>query len=362
LEHFPDGAPDDQPVRNIPWQNILVFVVAGAWLCGSLVCGSIAVMRIRGFVRVLRDATPADASLQAESDQAAGRLGLRRFPRVWLLPGRVTPMLWSPLFCPRVLVPCELWHRLTRDQRRTLLLHELAHLKRHDHWARWVELLATLVFWWNPLVWLARSQLRQAEELCCDAWVTWAQPGGGDHYSEALVEVIDFLSQRFASRARDFGSPVPALATGVSRFRHLSRRLHMIDRATNHRHLGLAGIACLCAAMAALPVATVRRGDAAVEKAPQPSDPRAEQRAKSVDKGLQWLAAHLPLPANKPGADDSAAANHTAIVSLCGMAFLASGSDLQQGPYHAPLAQCLDAVLTDCHDDGLIAPERAPAA
>ncbi len=247
-------------------------------------------------------------------------------------------------------------------QRQTLLLHELAHFKRRNHWARWVELLATVVFWWDPLVWWARSQLRLAEEQCCDAWVTWAQAEGEDDYSTALVEVIDFSSRRVTHGFRMFSSSLPALATGVSRFRHLSRRLQMIDRGTNHRGLGLAGVACICAVMAMLPVAMVRRGQADVAKPLQAGDPLAERRGKAVEKGLGFLASRLPLPGDKRPADESAASNRTAILSLCGMAFLASGSDLHEGPYHAQLEQCLNAVLADCRDDGLIASNKAMAA
>lgn len=75
-----------------------------------------------------------------------------------------------------------------------------------------------------------------------------------------------------------------------------------------------------------------RRHHAAAADAPQPGDGLAESRSKSIDKGLEWLAANLPGQAGNPGVDGPAAANRTAIVSLCGVAFLASGSDLQQGP------------------------------
>ena len=57
-----------------------------------------------------------------------------------------------------------------------ILAHELAHLRRRDHWVRAVELIVSTVYWWNPLVWVIRRQIHQAEDLCCDAWVRWAFP------------------------------------------------------------------------------------------------------------------------------------------------------------------------------------------
>ena len=41
---------------------------------------------------------------------------------------------------------------------------------------RGVELIVSAIYWWNPLVWVVRRQIHQAEDLCCDARVRWALP------------------------------------------------------------------------------------------------------------------------------------------------------------------------------------------
>ena len=80
-------------------------------------------------------------------------------------------MLWAIGGRPRLLVPSELWSATSLDERTSLLLHELAHLKRRDHWVRWLELIVGGLYWWHPAVWWGRRLLREAEEQCCDAWV-----------------------------------------------------------------------------------------------------------------------------------------------------------------------------------------------
>ena len=124
--------------------------------------------------------------------------------------------------------------RLDDDQRATLLVHELAHLRRRDHWVRCLELIATALYWWHPLVWWTRGRLRDAEEQCCDAWVTWLLPSCGRAYAQALLETVDFLSG--ARRA------LPPVASAAGQFPVLKRRLTMILHGTTPRRLSTAGL------------------------------------------------------------------------------------------------------------------------
>jgi hypothetical protein len=142
-------------------------------------------------------------------------------------------MLWSLGGRPRLLLPTALWNRLDDDQRRTLLAHELAHLRRGDPWVRGVELLATGLFWWHPVLWLARRELREAEEQCCDAWVLWALPGSARAYATALVCTVDYLCEARAA--------LPAVASGFGQGTLLKRRLTMIMRGTAPRTLSWSG-------------------------------------------------------------------------------------------------------------------------
>ena len=75
-----------------------------------------------------------------------------------------------------------------------ILAHELAHLRRRDHWVRAIELIVSIVYWWNPLVWAIRRPLHQAEDLCCDAWVRWAFPDCARRYAEVVLKTAESLS------------------------------------------------------------------------------------------------------------------------------------------------------------------------
>ncbi len=225
----PAPAAPASAVAPFPWAGALLLL----WAVGSAAWFVLAGLRAYRFARLLRFAEAAPPWLQARAEELAARLGLARCPAVRLVPGHLSPMLWALGGPPRVFLPAGLLGRLDPAQQDALLAHELAHLRRRDHWVRGLEMLVTVLYWWHPVAWWARRELREAEEQCCDAWVLWALPGAHKTYALALVETVDFLSQ-----AR---SPLPQGASGIGQVQHLRRRITMIMRGTTPRALTWAG-------------------------------------------------------------------------------------------------------------------------
>ena len=229
--------------KPFPW----LALVAGVWLAGSASWFLLAGWRVLRFCRLLRFAVPAPETLRKTTERLARKMGLSRSPAVYLIPGRLAPMLWAAGGKPLLLVPCDLLAQLTREQLETLLTHELAHLRRRDHWVRGLEFMAMGLYWWHPVVWYARRELREAEEQCCDAWVVSLLPGAGKTYATALLETLDFLS--------DARPPTPLLASGIGQVSDLKRRLTMIMSGSIPRTLSWRGtFAMLALGLFALPL------------------------------------------------------------------------------------------------------------
>jgi hypothetical protein len=135
---------------------------------------------------------------------------------------------------------------LTEMSRRCVLLHELAHLRRRDHWVSWLELVGACLYWWNPLFWFVSRQVHENAELACDAWVVDTLPGARRAFAEALIEVAQVMSTK--------GAPVPALGLGSGRRRDFERRLLMIMCAGVPCKLSVRGLVVVgLLALAALP-------------------------------------------------------------------------------------------------------------
>ena len=133
--------------------------------------------------------------------------------------------------------------------------------------------------WWNPVLWLARRGLREAEEQCCDAWVVWSMPAAVRDYMSAILEAVEYVSEpnTDGGTPRSARAAVPALASGLGEFRRLERRLHMIRESQSPRRLGRLGCAAvLLAAGGLLPLAPTL----AQVEGPKP-ETSAEDRGRS---------------------------------------------------------------------------------
>jgi hypothetical protein len=256
-------------------------IVCAVWLAGSLAWWAVAAVRVRGFRRLLGLAGPATEVVQAQAHRLAGQLGLARCPPVHLVRAAVSPLLWALAGRAHLLFPAALWGRLTAEQRDTLLLHELAHLRRRDHWVRRLEVVAVGLYWWLPVAWWARRALQEAEEQCCDAWVVAARPDAAPSYAAALVETVAFLSE-----------PRPAFpfgASGAGQGPLLKRRLTMIlhNKPARQPRLGLRAVLALGALLLPL-LPTPGRGQQPPQEAkPAPEKPAAAERTHDAVKAAE---------------------------------------------------------------------------
>jgi len=78
-----------------------------------------------------------------------------------------TPMVvgW---FAPVVLVPASAFTLLSPAQLRMILAHELAHIRRYDHWVNQFQGIVEIILFFHPAIWWISRQVRIEREYCCD--------------------------------------------------------------------------------------------------------------------------------------------------------------------------------------------------
>ena len=199
--------------------------LATVWLAVTALLLGWTVVRTFRFRRWLaRTSHPAPPQLVHEVAEIGCSLGLARTPVVLTTTARVSPMVCWTGGRVRLVIPSFLADGLGGRELRAVLAHELAHVRRRDHLVRWIEWLACSAFWWNPVAWWARRQLRAAEEASCDALAVAATRSTPRAYAGSLLHVLEVMS-------RPPTPPAPAFASGVAstgNSNSLERRLGML--------------------------------------------------------------------------------------------------------------------------------------
>ncbi|MBG9449209.1 beta-lactamase [Cytobacillus firmus] len=81
-----------------------------------------------------------------------------------------TPMTFG-LFKTYVVLPRHFDQWLSEKDIEYIFLHELTHYKNKDFAVNYLMMILQILYWFNPLVWLAFSRMRLDREIACDAAV-----------------------------------------------------------------------------------------------------------------------------------------------------------------------------------------------
>jgi beta-lactamase regulating signal transducer with metallopeptidase domain/biopolymer transport protein ExbD len=118
--------------------------------------------------RLIRDSSKLEhEQIETDRDLLAEYLGIRKLPALLELHGLNTPLL-AGLRHPQIVMPHSLLDDKSPAQLRMMVAHELAHIKRRDLWWAWLGMTARVLFFFHPLVWLAKTESRLTEEMAAD--------------------------------------------------------------------------------------------------------------------------------------------------------------------------------------------------
>ena len=189
LRAFGEAEPLDQSASSRGFSQAEGLLLA--WTIGALVCllpipiGPISLRRLE------RHAEPvADESWCSLLREVSDRVGVKRPFALLVSTRRTMPMTWGvwPGGPVRVLFPqgAFAW---SAERRRITLLHEMAHVSRHDCLTHLFAQVVRALYWFNPLAWLAVRRMVFERERACDDFVAAAGSKPSD-YAEQLLEII----------------------------------------------------------------------------------------------------------------------------------------------------------------------------
>lgn len=215
------SVPAPRPLPNpLPW----------IYAAGAI---AVAIRFIAGAVRtrrLLADATPAE------------RFGIPRKVRVVESPHVPVPLVWGVLR-PTIVLPAASRH-WSAARLRTVLLHELIHVQRHDLLTQVLGQIACCLYWFHPLAWIAAREMRKERERACDDAVL-RRGIAAPEYAGHLVDLV---------RGMAIAAPAMAEASGFE-----ERVRVLLDRGQNRAPLtrGVMLAVAVMACLATLPMASI---------------------------------------------------------------------------------------------------------
>ena len=263
-----EPAPIDRlPGMSLDWQGLVLLVWAGV-VAALLLLLAQRMFFVRGLVA---QADEAGRAMLRELDQCRQHLGLRG--PLWM---RLSPNAASPAVCGLwrlvILVPQNLASRLHGTDLQAVLFHELAHVQRGDLWINLVQTLLQIVYFYNPLLWLANAKIRRTREKAVDETVLVALGDAAPQYPETLVNVAKLAFRRPALSLRLIGV-VESKSALTSRIKHILNR--PLPKTAKLGVLGLVGV--LVIATVLLPMAKAKSAGGGVQEAALASE---EQEGK----------------------------------------------------------------------------------
>jgi len=199
--------------------HLLPIVLSTLWVCGFLIV-------ICSWCRkwwTVRAAVRAASAMAMVAD----------------VPVRSSPSLLEPgvfgIIEPVLLLPAGIADRLTAPQLKTVIAHEMCHVRRRDNLTAALHMLVQAVFWFHPAVWWIGTRLVEERERACDEAVL--ESGSEAYvYAEGILNVCKFYVE----------SPI-ACVSGVTGA-DLKKRIVRIVNAQRTRKLDFRRKFLLCTA------------------------------------------------------------------------------------------------------------------
>lgn len=170
----------DDVVSALPYVSML-------WLISVALLTSKLLLELHQVNRLTRVGTmPPLDDLQHRFNGLVKKIGLSQKPKLLITLKTEVPMAIGWLK-PVVLIPASMVTGLTPSQLDMLLLHELAHVRRHDYLVNVIQTLVETLLFFHPSVRWISKQIRNEREYCSDD-IAVAHAGDPVAYAHTLAD------------------------------------------------------------------------------------------------------------------------------------------------------------------------------
>ena len=205
-------------MNTLTWQA----VVFALWLVGVLIFSAILVQRMFYVRQLIAQSEVAGNRFTGILNQYREQINVRR-PIELRLSNNVSSPAVCELFKPVILIPTTLIEKLPPDRFKTVLIHELCHIKRGDLWINSAQTILQIIYFYNPLVWLANMVIRRIREQAVDEMVLVALGTEAKSYGNTLIDIAEMAFFKTSLSLRLIGV-VESKKALHGRIRHMLNR------------------------------------------------------------------------------------------------------------------------------------------
>jgi beta-lactamase regulating signal transducer with metallopeptidase domain len=148
-----------QTSPTITWEGAIFLV----WLIVVAIMGLLLLRQVFAVGKLVSCAKQANWIMNDSLEYCCKCVGVKRKVRLKLSANGAGPAVCG-LFWPVILVPQNLARNFGSRYLRVVLLHELGHIKRGDLWVNLTQTVLQVVYFYNPLLWVANSIIRKVRE------------------------------------------------------------------------------------------------------------------------------------------------------------------------------------------------------
>ena len=204
---------DGPTTKSFNWLDLLTLCISICWITVSAVFLTRLIAAWWRLSRLVQRARPAEAATRQLCEELAAPIGVN-VPEILRSPFLASPCLTGLGLTRRssILLPEDDSHLPMRD----VLVHELAHLRRHDvHWNLFRQ-VATAIYFFQPLLWVLSRRIEiTAEEVCDDFVVQFG--GDRERYATQLVDIAELSTDVSAAAVATAGVGIVALRSMLAR-------------------------------------------------------------------------------------------------------------------------------------------------
>lgn len=148
-----------------------------------------------------------------------------------------TPCI-TGVITPVILIPKYMAGKLTNEEIKYIIIHELVHFKRKDTFINWIITILNLIHWFNPILYFLFKRLRQDSEISCDARaLSYIKSKDHKNYGNTIINLVSLVSSFDVK---------PWEASMVSKS-EIKRRIVMISKFKKRTLVGtLVGVVAAC--------------------------------------------------------------------------------------------------------------------